>query len=133
MSAWFDPTKDGRWPVPHASEWPDDIRETVRMAAQTEQLMQDIRKLFHESEEMKRLSETFALGTKVQMIIGSSRKYTRFEFPHTPELRAGLIRVLTAHGLQATVHDYLCQYGFKLQIAVIRIGAIHETLTYGEP
>lgn len=125
MNAWFDPTEDGRWPVPHISEQPDDLRETVRMAAQTERLMADIREAFQASEEMKTLRATFVPEVPITMRIESSRKYTRFHLANTPLLRKRILDILSNHGLIASNHHHSYRNEHTVTLTVIRIGAIN--------
>lgn len=131
MKAWYEPTEDGRWPVPHTSEWPDDIRETVRMASQGATLLADLTRVFQTNEEMLTLSRTYHWRVKLEMHISSSRKYTHYKFPHCPKLRIDLLDVLRKHGLQFKVDEYRCQDELHLSVSTVRIGAINETITYG--
>lgn len=131
--AWHDPTNDGRWPVPPIDAQPDDIRVTVGYAMRTDQLMQGVRELFQNSDEMRQLSHVFGANVDVHMGVTSSRKYTKFEFPRCPNLLEGLVQLLAYHGLEAKIDSYTYQWTMLVQVSTVRIGAVNETITYGKP
>lgn len=134
---WADPSPDGRWPVPPlkalAGIDAGDIRETVRIIAQTEWLMQDIRTAFQASDEMRTLAATFDPTIPPSLGIGSSNKYTRFLMFNTPRLVAEITRILEHHGLLVNMDVYSYARDHQIQLTTVRIGAVNETIKYGDP
>lgn len=130
---WTDPSPDGRWPV-HTHKVPaDDVRSMVKQVLQTEELMRDIRAAFQASDEMRTLAATFDPGLLLSLNVSSSLKYTRFMMFATPRLVTEITRILEAHGLLVNTDAYTYARDYHVQLTTVRIGAVNETITYGEP
>lgn len=132
-NSWHEPTLDGRWPIPHHSTWPDDIRVTTALAAQADFVKQDLVNAFFDSSEMRYLALILHPDAPPRMTLQSSRKYTRIAFPYVPGLLDKVRQVLIDHGLQPDPNLHRVPRDYMVEIATIRIGFPDETFIYGQP
>jgi hypothetical protein len=130
-SQWHDPTADGRWPIPHHANWPDDIRVTTALAAQAQNVRDDLVGVFTNLDEVRWLADIFD-EQRPQMLLRSSRKYTRIEIPNIRALRNAITGTLEDHGLAVSTNPSRTGDRYTYEIVTVRIGFPDETITYGE-
>lgn len=107
----------------YPGEWPEDIRDSVALSARISKIVEELRDAFYASTEMRVLRDIMHDTMRVSMVISSSRKYTRIEFPNAIRLRNTIEAILKNAGCE--IIGNLHVYNDRAQFAVKRM-AVNE-------
>lgn len=110
-----------------------NFRMQMLASAACEEIMIEVRRAFLNSEEMRALHATFDLSPQcnspvqraLQLVVTSSRKYTRFRFPNCPQLKHKIRWILGRHQCQLIGNEHL--HDLSCELSVHALGRIHET------
>lgn len=128
---------DGAWlPEPayrKAVPWehPEDFREAVQLTADMVRIRDAVEKLFLDSEEIAMLRQCYDTQTPIDLVISSSRKYTRFKFPNCTKLKTAVYDLLRDEHCDITGQPFTCDG--CIELTVPRLGNLHHVRRYGDP
>lgn len=133
MTGRLDEGRSYREPAPEKP--PEDFRESVRLVAEAEKIISEIRGLYLKSGEVGVLAGVYNIRGPVQeqvqllsmlsLSVTHTRKYTRIEIPNCRFLHKSVIKILETYDCRIVNENY---FQTRVTISIPKLGYAHETV-----